>query len=86
MAFYTSPPNRQATTDPRDRNRDHDTVEDGLVTVKQAAEFLAISVSGVYALMDRRELPFTKLGRSRRIPRRALVELAARNLVGGADA
>jgi excisionase family DNA binding protein len=60
-------------------------VEDGLVTVKQAAGFLGISVASVYALMSRQSLPYVKLGRSRRIPRRALVELAARNLVGRGD-
>jgi excisionase family DNA binding protein len=60
-------------------------VEDGLVTVKQAGEFLRISVAGVYALMARGELPYCKIGRSRRIPRRALVKLAARNLIGRRD-
>ena len=60
-----------------------DLVADGLVTVREAAGFLRLSRSTVYALMDRGELPFVKLGRSRRIPRRALVELAARELRGG---
>jgi hypothetical protein len=32
--------------------------------------------------MDRGELAFVKLGRSRRIPKRALIELAARELRG----
>jgi excisionase family DNA binding protein len=54
--------------------------------VKDAARFLHISVAGLYAMMGRGELPFVKLGRSRRIPHRALVELAARNLIGGRDA
>jgi excisionase family DNA binding protein len=56
-------------------------VEDGLVTVKQASEFLNISIAGVYAAMGRGELAYVKLGRSRRVPRRALAELAAKNLV-----
>jgi excisionase family DNA binding protein len=56
-------------------------VQDGLVTVKQAATFLGISVAKTYTLMSRGELPYVKLGRSRRIPRKALVELAAQNLV-----
>jgi len=55
-------------------------VGDGLLTTKEAAEFLGISVAGLYAIMARGELPFVKLGRSRRVPRRALIELAARNL------
>ena len=60
-----------------------DLVADGLSTVREAAGFLRLSRSTVYTLMDRGELPFVKLGRSRRIPRRALVELAARGLRGG---
>ena len=58
-------------------------VEDGLVTVPEAAGFLRLSRSKVYALMEQGELAFVKLGRSRRIPRRALVALAARGLRGG---
>jgi len=59
----------------------HALVADGLDTIKDAATFLRISVASLYKMMDRGELPFVKIGRSRRIPRRALVELAARNLV-----
>jgi hypothetical protein len=39
----------------------------------------------VYRPMEMGGLPYTKLGRSRRIGRRALVDLAARNLVGRGD-
>jgi excisionase family DNA binding protein len=58
-------------------------VEDGLVKVSEATAFLRLSRSTLYTMMDRGELAFVKLGRSRRIPRRALVELAARELRGG---
>ena len=58
-------------------------VADGLLTVREAMCFLHLSRSTVYQFMDRGELPFVKLGRSRRIPKRALVELAARGLQGG---
>ena len=61
-------------------------VEDGLMRVREACEFLRLSRSSVYALMDHGELAFVKLGRSRRIPRRAVVELAARALQGGVRA
>jgi excisionase family DNA binding protein len=57
-------------------------VEDGLDRVREAAKFLAISVSQAYVLMDRGELPYVKFGKSRRIPRRALIEFAKRNLIG----
>ena len=56
-------------------------VSDGLDKVKEAAVFLGVSVAYMYRLMERGELPFVKLGRSRRIPHRVVVELAARHLV-----
>ncbi len=55
----------------------------GLLTVKGAAEFLSVSRSKLYELMNGGELWFVKIGRSRRIPLRAVVELAARGLQGG---
>ena len=58
-------------------------VADGLLTVKECSEFLHLSRSKIYELMDAGELCFAKLGRSRRIPRRAVIELAARQLRGG---
>ncbi len=64
-------------------DRDAALVEDGLVTVAEALEFLSLSRSALYRLMDRGELRFAKFGHSRRIPRRALVEYAARGLRGG---
>lgn len=57
-------------------------VADGLVDVAGAASFLSISRSKLYELMDAGELVYVRIGRSRRIPRRALVDLAARSLVG----
>ncbi len=58
-------------------------VADGLLVVSKAADFLGLSRSKIYALMDSGELVYVKLGRARRIPRRALIELAAANLKGG---
>lgn len=60
---------------------------DGLTDVKEAAEFLHISRTTVYGLMESGQLRYVKIGKARRIPWRALVELAAANLRGGwADA
>jgi excisionase family DNA binding protein len=57
-------------------------VEDGFVTVPEAAKFLSVSRAKMYATMDQGELPFCKFGKSRRIPRKALLEYAERCLQG----
>ncbi len=72
--------------DPVHQTKGAELVADGLLTVREAEDFLRLSRSSVYALMDHGELAFVKLGRSRRIPRRALVELAASGLQGGVRA
>jgi excisionase family DNA binding protein len=54
---------------------------DGLVSIREAAEFLSVCPASIYNLNSRGQLPFVKIGGSRRIPRRALVELAERNLI-----
>lgn len=56
-------------------------LNEGLATITDAMRFLSVSRAALYALMARGELPYCKLGRSRRIPRRALVALAERLLV-----
>jgi len=58
-----------------------DLVADGLVTVKEAEEFLGIRRSKLYELMERGELPYVKIGSARRIPKRALIALATKHLV-----
>jgi excisionase family DNA binding protein len=60
-----------------------DLVTDGLMRVVEAAQFLSVGRSTVYQLMDKGELPFVKLGASRRIPKRAVLNLASTNLQGG---
>ncbi len=60
-----------------------DAVAEGLLTIREASAFLRLSRSSLYALMDRGELRFVKIGRSRRIPRRAVIALAACGLRGG---
>ena len=58
-------------------------VSDGLMRVQDAALFLGLSRSSVYKLMERGELLWVKLGRARRIPRRAVIGLAAGRIQGG---
>ncbi len=63
-------------------------VADGLMTVPEAGAFLRLSRSTLYNLMESGRLPYVRLGgdgrrAARRIPRRAVVALAAAHLVGG---
>ena len=58
-------------------------VADGLMTISEAAEYLSISRSKLYEMMDDGELAYVKLGRCRRIERRELIDLVARELRGG---
>jgi excisionase family DNA binding protein len=51
---------------------DVDLFEEGFMTVNAAAEHLKLDRSTLYKIMDRGELPFSKLGKSRRIPIRAI--------------
>jgi excisionase family DNA binding protein len=62
--------------------RAEDLLAAGLMTVVEAAELAHVSRAFVYKLMDGGQLQFVKLGRSRRVPRQALLDLLARNLVG----
>jgi excisionase family DNA binding protein len=55
---------------------------DGLVSTAEAARSLSVSRSFLYVAMGRGELPYVKLGRARRIPRRALIEFVAARLRG----
>lgn len=54
--------------------------EHGLATVPEAAAFLSISRSKVYQMLQSRELPSIWLGKSRRIPRLALIEFIERQI------
>ncbi len=78
MSDHHPTPPRTAGPEP-----DLDVVEDGMFRIGEAERFLGLGRSTLYRLMDRGELPYAKIGRTRRIPRRAVVALAARSLVGG---
>lgn len=55
-------------------------VSEGLLRVEEAAAFLGFKRSQVYVLVSEGRIPSVKFGRSRRIPRRALIEIAAAHL------
>jgi excisionase family DNA binding protein len=55
-------------------------LDGGLTDVNGACEFLHLSKSMVYRLMDEKLLPFVRIGRARRLPKRALIEFAEKNL------
>jgi excisionase family DNA binding protein len=56
-------------------------IADGLVSPDEAMRFLGISRPTLNRLLDRGVLPTVRLVTTRRIPRRALVDLAARSVV-----
>ena len=58
-------------------------VQEGLVTIEAAREFLDISRASLYRLIDNGTLPTVKLIGARRIPRRALIDLAASRVCRG---
>jgi excisionase family DNA binding protein len=55
---------------------------DGFADVWEAAEYLSMSRSSIYKLMESGELQYAKFGKARRIPWRALREYAERCMIG----
>ena len=53
----------------------------GLARINEAEQFLGLSRATLYGLMERGEMPYVKLGKSRRIPWNALEELVRQNTV-----
>ena len=62
---------------------DEKLVADGLVSIDEAMTFLSVGRSTLYELMERGLLSYAKIGRCRRIPKKALIAFAAANLRGG---
>ena len=56
-------------------------VGEGLRRVRDVVQFLGVSRTQVYRMMDRGILPYVKLGKSRRVPWQAVLDLAKENLV-----
>jgi excisionase family DNA binding protein len=58
-----------------------DLVQDGTVPIPEALRFSGLGRSTLYGLMETGELAYSKVGKRRLIPRRALVEMLSRGLV-----
>jgi len=59
----------------------NDLLTDGLQRISETARFLGISRSHVYQLINAGRIPTVRIGRSRRIPIKAVRDFAADNLV-----
>lgn len=57
-----------------------DVLEDGTLTIQQAVSFSGLPRTNLYEAMNRRELAWTKVGRRRLIPKRALVDMLRKRL------
>jgi excisionase family DNA binding protein len=58
---------------------------EGALGMEEARRFSGMGRTFLYAAMDRGDLPYTKVGRRRLIPRRALIAFLARNLTARDD-
>jgi excisionase family DNA binding protein len=54
-----------------------------MMTVEEARQFLRVSRSTMYELMDSGQVAYVRFGRNRRVPRRALITFATSGLVAG---
>ena len=57
---------------------------ESLLTVLEAAQRLGVGRTLIYTLMERGELPFVKIGRTRRLRPAHIEALIARNTIGAA--
>jgi excisionase family DNA binding protein len=67
-------------------NVNNNIIGDGLERIGEAARFLGLSRSSIYKLIAQGVLPSVKIGNSRRVPVRAVRELARDNLTLNPDA
>ncbi len=56
-------------------------VDDGFATIMEATAYLRISRAKLYGLMESGELTYAKFGKNRRVPWKALRDLAQAALV-----
>lgn len=65
-----------------DERRNSFGLPEGLQSVRAVAEFLAVSRSKVYLMMESGDLPYVKLGKSRRVQIADLKKLIEANTFG----
>lgn len=56
-------------------------LRDGLMTVREAAQFSGLGKTTLYGLMETGRLAYVRVGRARRIPKRELLRFLASQLV-----
>jgi excisionase family DNA binding protein len=56
-------------------------IADGAMSIRKAVQFTGFSRSFLYEMMEDGRLPYIKIGRARRIPKRALLDLLQQALV-----
>jgi len=75
---------RPAELDPQNRPKpptvDREIWREGALSVREAAAFLGCSRKHVYQLMNEGRLPWGRLGRARRIPKAALLDILTGDL------
>lgn len=64
-----------------DANANAELVADGLMTMAEVCRFLAVGKTTAYEMVGDGRLPSVRIGTSRRVPRRAVVEFASARLV-----
>jgi excisionase family DNA binding protein len=62
-------------------SRSDELISDGLERISETARFLGVSRSHVYRLIQEGVLPSVKIGKSRRVPVRAVRELVLNKMV-----
>jgi len=61
---------------------DKGTQRDGYGTVRQVADYLGLSLTNIYKLMNDGKLRYAKFGKARRVSWKSVYELAASSTVG----
>lgn len=64
-------------------NKAQQLLAEGLLRIEEAEAFSGLGRSTLYKQMDAGLLAYVKIGRARRIPKQALIELMAHHMIGG---